>query len=155
MASRIFISYRRQDSAAHALMVADYLKRAFRSRDVFVDIDIDGMTAGQNFSKVLERRLAESEVMLAVIGPAWLDARDDSGRRRVDDPNDWVRLEIAGALKRNIRVVPVTVGGAALPEKSELPEALRPLLDHQVVAITTRSDMARLLDDLRAILAHV
>jgi hypothetical protein len=151
VAAKIFISYRRSDSASYALSVSQYLERAFGSHNVYIDID---MRAGQKFPQVLEQRLAECKVMVAVIGPAWLDARDDDGGRRLDDPADWVRLEIVRALARNITVIPVTIAGAALPKKGELPEELRPLLDYQAVAITKngfRSDMAGLLKDIRAI----
>jgi formylglycine-generating enzyme required for sulfatase activity len=152
VAGKIFVNYRRDDSAAHALNVSQYLERAFGARNVF--IDIDRMRAGQKFPEVLERRLAECKVMVTVIGPSWLNARDDNDRRRLDDPTDWVRLEIVRALARNITVIPVTVGGAELPKRSELPEELRPLLDYHAVAVTTngfRSDMAGLLNDIRAI----
>jgi hypothetical protein len=152
VAGKIFINYRRDDSAAHALNISQYLERAFGSRNVF--IDIDRVRAGQRFPEVLERRLAKCKVMVAVIGPNWLDARDDSGRRRLDERADWVRLEIVRALARNITVMPVMVGGASLPKKDELPEELQPLLDYQAVAITTngfRSEMAGLLNDIRAI----
>ena len=152
MAGKIFINYRRDDSAPHALNIAQYLERAFGSRNVF--IDVDRMRAGQKFPEVLERRLSECKVMVTVIGPGWLDARHDDGRRRLDDPADWVRLEIVRALARNITVIPVRVGGANLPKRSDLPEALQPMLDYHAVAITTdgfRSDMAGLLNDIRAI----
>jgi formylglycine-generating enzyme required for sulfatase activity len=149
---KIFINYRRDDSAPHALSISQYLEGAFGRRNVF--IDIDRMRAGQKFPEVLERRLAECKVMVTVIGPGWLDARLDDGRRRLDDPADWVRLEIVRALSREITVIPVTVGGAKLPQKSELPEELRPLLDYHAVTVTTnsfRSDMAGLLNDIQAI----
>jgi hypothetical protein len=152
VAGKIFINYRRDDSAPHALSVSQYLERAFGPGKVF--IDIDRIRAGQKFPEVLERRLADCKVMVTVIGRNWLDARGDDGRRRLDDPSDWVRLEIVRALARDITVIPVTVGGAELPKKSDLPEELRPLLDYHAVAITTngfRSDMAGLLNDIRAI----
>jgi hypothetical protein len=92
--------------------------------------------------------------MLAIIGPNWLDAQDADGQRRLDDPDDWVRLEIVRALARKITIIPLTVGGAVLPKKNELPEEMRPLLDRHAVAITTngfRSEMAGLLKDIQAI----
>jgi len=152
VAGRIFINYRRDDSAPHALSIAQYMERAFGARNVF--IDIDRMRAGQKFPEVLERRLAECKVMIVVIGPAWLEASDEGGARRLDDADDWVRLEIARALARDITVIPVTVGGARLPKRSELPVELSTLLDYHAVAVTTngfRSEMAGLRDDIRAI----
>src|SRR5262245_58499099 len=115
MAGRIFVNYRRDDSASHALNVAQYLEATFANRNVF--LDIDRMRAGQSFPNVLRERLSVSKVMLAVIGPNWLDLRNEQGQRRLDDPSDWVRLEIAAALKSGKIVVPVLVGGARLPRK--------------------------------------
>jgi hypothetical protein len=100
MAGNIFISYRRDDEGRGIVhRIQQYLEREFGSGKVFIDID---MHAGAKFKNVLELRLAESKVLLALIGPRWLDARDDEGNRRLDDPNDWVRLEIAQALKRGL-----------------------------------------------------
>jgi hypothetical protein len=87
-----------------------------------------------------------------LIGPAWLDATDEQGRRRLDDPNDWVRLEIAHALNRNITLIPVCVSGARLPTPAELPDDIRGLLDHSAVSLTQvsfRSEMSVLARDIR------
>jgi hypothetical protein len=151
VADKIFINYRRNDTAAHAVGIGQYLAREFGSRRVFIDID---MRAGQRFPQVLDKRLSRCKVMLVLIGPNWLDARDDDGSRRLDNPADWVRLEIARALARKITVIPVLVAGALLPKRSELPEPLRPMLDNQLVTITTtgfRSEMAGLVKDIREI----
>src|SRR5262245_52569809 len=99
MPQKIFISYRRDDSAASALSIGQYLENEFGRKNVFIDID---MRAGVKFPTVLEQRLAECKVMLVLIGPNWLNAQDEEHRRRLDDPDDWVRLEITHALKRNI-----------------------------------------------------
>jgi TIR domain/Sel1 repeat len=152
MAGKIFINYRRDDSASHALNVAQYLERMFGTRNVF--IDIDRIAAGENFHSVLERRLARCKVMLTVVGPGWLDARSDEGLRRIDDPDDWVRLEIVRALDRGIVVIPVLVAGATLPRKSDLPDDMRPLIQHQAAVIGTntfRNDMAGLVRDIRKV----
>ena len=98
MPGKIFINYRRDDSAPHALNIAQYMERIFGSRKVF--IDIDRIQLGEQFETLLERRLSECTVMLAIIGPRWSEARDESGARRLDNPHDWVRLEIARALAR-------------------------------------------------------
>jgi hypothetical protein len=90
--------------------------------------------------------------LLALIGPDWLNAKDDNGRRRLDDPNDWVRLEIARALKRGIPVIPVLISGARLPHKESLPDDIANLLDHQAATVTTtgfRHEMAGLARDVR------
>src|ERR1700732_3136706 len=93
---KIFISYRREDSAANALSIGQYLEHEFGRQNVFIDID---MRAGTKFPAVLEERLAECKVMLVLIGSQWLNAQDEQGQRRLDSPDDWVRLEIAHALK--------------------------------------------------------
>lgn len=149
---RIFVNYRRDDSAAHALNVAQYLEATFGKSNVF--LDIDRMRAGQSFPTVLRERLQASKVMLAVIGPQWLILKNDEGQRRLDDPADWVRLEIATALQSGVVVIPVLVGGASLPRKAELPADLQPLTDQHAVTITTngfRNEMAGLARDIRAI----
>jgi formylglycine-generating enzyme required for sulfatase activity len=153
MAGKTFVNYRRDDSAPHALSIAQYLEREFGSRGVF--LDIDRVRPGERFPKVLEERLNESRVMLVIIGPSWLTAANEAGQRRLDNPEDWVRVEIARALARGIPVIPVLVGGASLPRRSDLPEDLQPLVDHQVATITTngfRTEMAGLARDLRDIL---
>ena len=151
MAQKIFISYRRQDTAANALSIGQYLENEFGRKNVFIDVD---MRAGVKFPAVLEQRLAECKVMLVLIGPTWLEARDDQGNRRLDSSDDWVRLEIAHALKRNITVIPVRVNGAELPARTVLPEDIRGLLDHQAASVTLagfRHEMAGLVRDIRSI----
>jgi hypothetical protein len=150
MRNKIFISYRHEDSAPNALGVAQYLENHFSGKNVFIDVD---MRAGAKFPNVLEERLAECKVLLALIGPKWLDARDEQNQRRLDKADDWVRLEIAQALKRDITVIPVRVNGAELPSRSSLPDDIRGLLDHQAVSITTagfRNEMAGLVRDIRS-----
>jgi hypothetical protein len=150
---KIFISYRRQDTAAGALplTIGEKLAREFGEGNVFIDVD---MRAGTKFPETLEKRLAECKVLLALIGPGWLNAQDDQGRRRLDDPNDWVRLEIARALKREITVIPVRINGTELPKKAYLPEEIHGLVDYQAVVVSTegfRNEMAGLTRDIRAI----
>ena len=152
MAGKIFVNYRRDDSAPYALSVAQYLEREFGAANVF--LDIDRLRAGERFPKILEERLSVSKVMLAVIGPSWL-AKTPEGHRRIDDPEDWVRLEISRALARGVPVIPVLVGGAPLPKRSDLPDDLKPLIEHQVATITTngfRNEMAGLARDIRDLL---
>jgi TIR domain len=151
MSRKIFISYRRDDSAANAIGIGQYLEHEFGGKNVFIDVD---MRAGAKFPEVLEARLAECKVMLVLIGPGWLDARDERGHRRLDNFDDWVRLEIAHALKRNITVIPVRINGATLPARATLPEELRGLLDHQSTSVTHasfRHDMSGLVRDIRSI----
>jgi len=148
MAGKIFINYRRDDSASHALNIAQSLENKFGKSNIF--IDIDRLRAGQEFETVLENKLRQCKVMLAIIGPNWVDARD-GGSRRIDNPEDWVRLEIERALARKIPVIPVLVAGATLPSKSDLPPSLQPLLKHQGATLTTngfRYEMAGLTRDV-------
>jgi hypothetical protein len=118
MSQKIFISYRREDAGANVLGISQYLEKEFGRKNVFIDVD---MRAGTKFPAVLEERLAECKVMLVLIGRGWLDSRNEHGQRRIDLPDDWVRLEIAHALKRDITVIPVRVGDAMLPLKESLP----------------------------------
>lgn len=151
MHDKIFISYRRQDTAANALGISQYLEHEFGRKNVFIDVD---MCAGAKFPIVLEQRLAECKVMLVLIGPNWLNSQDEKGNRRLEISDDWVRLEIAHALKRNITVIPVRVNGAELPERAALPDDIKGLLDHQAASVTNagfRHEMSGLAHDLRAI----
>lgn len=151
MPQKIFISYRREDAGANALGISQYLEHGFGRKNVFIDVD---MRAGTNFPAVLQQRLAECKVMLVLIGPEWLNARDEQGNRRLDFPDDWVRLEIARALKQKITVIPVRVNGATLPLRGALPEDIRGLLDHQAVSVTLagfRNEMSGLVRDIRSI----
>jgi len=164
MPGKIFVNYRRGTDAApelklgaaQALNVAQYLENRFGKSRVF--IDIDRLRAGQKFPVVLESKLSECAVMLAVIGPGWLDARDqETGARRLDNPEDWVRLEIERALARDIPVIPVLVGGVALPLKRDLPSSLQPLLDHQIASISHSGfpvEMAGLARDVDALMGR-
>jgi len=153
MSGKIFVNYRRDDSASQALNVAQYLEREFGAPNVF--LDIDRMSAGQKFPKVLSERLSVSKVMVVVIGPSWLTVKNEEGRRRLDDPEDWVRQEIAHALERGIPLIPLLVNGATLPKKSDLPDDLKPVIEHQVAMLTTagfRNEMAGLGRDIRILL---
>ena len=120
---KLFISYRRDDSAGHAGRVHDRLEREF-GRDLLF-MDVDAIPPGANFVKVLGEEVAKCDVLLAIIGPNWLELRDEDGNRRVDNPHDFVRIEIAAALQRNIQVIPILLDGAKLPKVAQLPDELR------------------------------
>jgi len=121
----VFISYRRDDAAADAGRLFDDLARRCRRDHVFMDLEIP---SGSRFPDVLSNKLEVCDVVLAIIGPHWLDATDpDSGARRLDDGNDFVRMEIAVALERKKTVIPVILPGARIPRPDELPEAIREL----------------------------
>src|SRR5436190_10820779 len=153
MVGRIFISYRRDDTAGDARSVYQRVQRKFGSRQPFMDVV--SIQRGLDFRQVLDDHLKKSAVMLAVNGPRWVDARDADGNRRLDDPEDFIRLEVARALKRDIAVVPVLVGGARMPKSADLPDDLRGLTRRQGITVTHEnfpSDMDALEKDLRALL---
>jgi hypothetical protein len=99
-------------------------------------MDVAGIEPGLDFVEVLNRRLEDCEARLCVIGPNWLNARDHAGERRLNDENDFVRLEVQTALERSIRVIPILVEGALAPRTDDLPAELQPLARRQTVAIS-------------------
>jgi hypothetical protein len=114
--SRIFISYRRDDSAGYAGRLYDRLAAHFEPENVFMDID--AIEPGLDFVEVIEQAVGSCDVLIALIGKQWLAIKDGQGRRRLENPEDFVRLEIKTALDRNIRVIPALVGGAAMPNSA-------------------------------------
>lgn len=132
----IFLSYRRDDSGGHAGRLADDLKQAFAGDQVWRDIE--AIEAGADFVDAIGKAVSSCSVLLAMIGPRWLEAKNSAGNRRLDDPSDFVRLEISAALERGVRVIPVLVGGAAMPAEPALPEVLRPLARRQAHELTDK-----------------
>lgn len=133
----IFVNYRRDDSSGWAGRLSRDLSASLGADEVFEDIsDIE---PGIDFTEAIENKLASVDVLLAVIGPRWLAAADKkTGARRLDDPDDLVRTEIATALRRGIRVVPVLVGGAVLPTAEDLPDDLKGLLRRNACELSDR-----------------
>lgn len=126
-----FISYRREDSAGYAGRLFDILSSRIGREQTFMDID--AIEGGDRFTSVISQKIDAADVLLALIGPRWLAPA--GARRRLDDPADFVRLEIGRALERGIRVIPVLVGGATIPSASDLPGDLRPLSERQAMEI--------------------
>jgi hypothetical protein len=122
----IYLSYRRTDSAAYAGRLFDHLSRQFGPGSVFMDIQ-GGIAPGQDFARAIESALNACDAVLVVIGNSWTSSTGKDARRRLDDPKDWVRLEVAAALRRNVLVVPILVDAACLPDPASLPEELQPL----------------------------
>ena len=126
MAGKIFINYRRDDSIGMAGRLHDRLAQTFGRDKLFMDVD--HIPAGVDFVAHLNSQVAACDVVLVVIGPNWLNAKDESGERRLDNPDDFVAIEIAAALARDIRVIPVLVDGARMPKAERVagfPEAAR------------------------------
>jgi chemotaxis protein histidine kinase CheA len=130
----IFISYRREDAEGQAGRLFDDLVRHFGEDTVFMDVA--GIEPGRDFRRVIDEHVASCGVLLAMIGKTWIDATDESGRRRLEDPMDFVRLETASALKRDIPVVPVLVHGARMPRADQLPADLAELAYRNGVELT-------------------
>jgi uncharacterized protein YecT (DUF1311 family) len=145
----VFISYRREDSGGFAGRIYDRLTRSLGDENVF--FDVDSIAPGVDFVDTLSDRLGRCDALVAVIGRSWLSSADANNRRRLDNPNDYVRLEIGAALQRSIRVIPVLVDGATLPKDGDLPESLAKLTRRQAIEISlTRfdSDVERLIEAL-------
>jgi hypothetical protein len=147
--SRIFLSYRRDDTAADMTdRLYEQLVRRWGRR---VFMDIDSLVGGDLFAEEIERNLQRCAVVLVVIGREWLSLTDAQGRRRVDDPADYPRMEVAVALRRGIRVIPVLVGNAALPKTEELPADIAGLADRQAIRVSRE----RFEADIRQLFAAV
>jgi hypothetical protein len=151
---RIFISYRRDETAYAARWLYDRLAQHFGATQIFKDVD--SIELGDDFVQVITRAVGSCDVLVAVIGDQWLTITDAQGRRRLDDPNDFVRLEIEAALARDIRVVPILVDGAYMPRAGDLPAGLDGLVRRQALLLSAnRFDTSRLLKVLDTALAEV
>ena len=149
---RVTLNYRRDDTSGHAGRLYDALAERFGSENVFMDID--AIEPGVDFGEAIDRALASADAFICMIGMDWLQATDAQGRRRLDNPGDFVRLEIEAALKRDIRVIPVLVRGAEMPQSDELPESLTGLARRNAIEIRDNSwhyDVGRLVRTLENI----
>jgi TIR domain len=150
--ARIFLNYRREDSRADAGRLYDHLSQRFGPDNIFMDVD--NIPPSHDFVEVIQNAVGSCDVLLAVIGRQWLTITDPQGQRRLDNPEDYVRLEIVTALERGICVIPVQVGGASMPRSTELPDVLQPFARRQafVVGDRFRPDVDRLIKELEKIL---
>ena len=152
----IFISYRREESAGHAGRIYDRLRERFGRDRAFMDVS--AIEPGVDFVEAIDHAVSSCAVLLVVIGRKWQECTDATGRRRLDDPNDFIRLEVGTALRRNIRVIPVLVQGAAMPVEAELPDDLKLLARRNAIEVNDThwdSDLAQLVDTLDRVLAGV
>jgi len=148
-ASRIFVNYRREDSAYPAGWLFDRLVDHFGDGQIFKDVD--SIELGDDFVQRITSAVGSSAVVLAVIGKRWLTVTGEQGQRRLDDPEDFVRLEIEAAFARGVRVIPVLVDGAQMPDQADLPAALAQLARRQALELAPNrfgADTNRLLDVL-------
>jgi hypothetical protein len=131
---RVFISYRRDDSSGYAGRIYEHLARHFGEENVFMDIDT--IQPGQDFTTVVNNAIKSCDVVIPIIGKQWVNIVDAKGYRRLDHPNDWVRKEISIALNRNVRVIPLLVGGASMPGFNELPNDVKSLAQRQAIELS-------------------
>jgi hypothetical protein len=153
---RIFMSYRREETAYPAGWLFDRLADRFGPGQVFKDVD--SIELGDDFVEVITAAVGSCDVLLALIGDAWLTITDAHGRRRLDDPDDFVRLEIEAALTRKVRVIPILVDGARMPRADELPDSLAGLVRRQALELSPARfdfDTGRLLKVLDRTLTEV
>ena len=138
----IFISYRRSDSMAYTGRIYDRVVAAFGEKNIFKDVE--DIPAGMDFREVLDKALTASDVVLVIIGQQWLYVSDDRGKRRLSDPNDFVRLEVETALQRSdVLVIPVLINNAAMPAADQLPGGLKELAFRNSVVIRDDPDFNR------------
>jgi hypothetical protein len=154
--SRIFISYRRQDSSTMTGRIYDKLESAFGNNRVFRDID--DISAGEDFRAKLAKEIDKSDIQLVIIGPKWEGITDDNGKKRLDDPNDFVRLEVEAGLKRTDKIViPVLIENALMPKPESLPEGLQELCYRNAVNVRQdpdfRRDIQKLIHEIQNITA--
>lgn len=148
----IFICYRRDDSRDVSDRIFGELKRHFSRNRLFKDVN--NIPPGVNFKTYIETELQKSAVMLAIIGPNWLSKNAD-GLRRLDDPADLVSIEISTALRLQIRIIPVLVGGAKMPTRDMLPTTLGSLADLHATTVRSDPDFDGDLIRLRAVLEPI
>lgn len=150
-----FLSYRREETCDIAGRLADWLIDSYGPEQVFIDVQT--IEPGDDFATVIAREIASCRVLLALIGPIWLTTTDRWGLRRLDNPGDFVVLEIRVALERGIHVIPVLVDGASMPHRGDLPEELQGLVRRQAFRLDFdkfSSDITRLLDVVDRMLSN-
>jgi hypothetical protein len=148
-APKIFITYRREETAGHTGRIYDSLVARFGDRGVFMDVDLQ---PGVDFVERITHAVGACQVLVAVIGPRWASVQDEEGRPRLADPEDYVRLEVEVALRRpDVTVIPVLVAGARMPEPDDLPDGLRALSRRNALELSDarwRYDIGRLVEAL-------
>lgn len=146
---KVFISYRREETAGHAGRLYDAIGARFGERNVFMDVDL---APGIDFVEQITEAVGACDALLVVMGPTWATTLDDRGHARLADPNDFVRLELETALRRpDVRVIPLLVAGARMPDPDDLPESVRTLARRNALGLSDlrwRDDVRRLVSTL-------
>ncbi len=150
--TRIFISYRREDSADVSGRIRDRLEMKYGKEAVFTDVD--SIPLGANFKEHIGLNVGQCKVFLPVIGPLWLTIKDNSGLRRLDSPKDFVKAEIEAALQRNIPVIPLLVQGASMPSAGDLPESINELAFRNSIPVRPDPDFRKDMDRLIKGISH-
>jgi hypothetical protein len=147
--TRIFISYRREDSAGYAGRIYDRLVQHFGPDQIFMDVD--NIRPGMDFVEAIEGAVGSCDVLVALVGKQWATITDDRGEKRLNNPNDFVRLEVKTALDRNILVIPTLVHGAGMPRQQDLPPELEKFTRRNAFEISNtrfHEDLTRLTNEL-------
>ena len=153
--ARIFISYRREEAAYPAGWLYDRLRDRYAGQ---VFKDVDSIRPGDDFVQAITEAVASCHVLLALIGDEWLTITDATGRRRLDDRGDFVRVEIEAALSRDVLVIPILIGRASMPQEHELPAGLAKLVRRQALELSPNRfdfDTGRLFQVLDSTLADM
>ena len=154
MTGKIFLNYRRADSKGYTFAIFTVLEQHFSKEQIFMDVDT--LLPGVDFVQALEEAVEACDVFLAVIGARWENIKDDQSRRRIDNPEDFVRIEVAHALKRGIPVIPILVDGAQMPSSENLPNDLKGLSRRHafIIGDRLRSDVQHLISVLEKTFEH-
>jgi hypothetical protein len=155
-AARVFITYRREETAAHAGRLYDAMVARFGEANVFMDVD---MAPGVDFVERITEAVAACHVLIVVMGPKWATVQDERGTARLADPEDFVRLEVETALRRpDVTPIPVLVAGARMPHRDDLPTELRAITRRNALELSDqrwRYDISRLISTLDQLLAEM
>ena len=150
--SKLFISYRRDDSAGYARAIHSRLVQHFSKDQVFMDVDT--VEPGADFVQAIQKAVGECDVLVALIGKRWA-GRESSGISRLDNEKDYVRLEVSMALARDVRVIPVLVDGMTMPNEDSLPSPLQPITRRNAIEVSNTRfhyDVDQLITAVRKIL---
>jgi tetratricopeptide (TPR) repeat protein len=151
----VFISYRRQETAPYARSLREELTKRLGAHQVFMDVD--SIAVGVDFVEAIDQAVDACQVLLALVGPQWLTITDAEGQRRLDNPEDTVRLEIQAALARDVRVIPVLVDNTPMPSRQQLPDSLESLARRNALELSYNRyayDLGRLLEAVEKVVGH-